>query len=290
MEKLYNHVPFLKKTNERFKKETNRNKKIERGRRKNFNTVKKGEDDKENAGKKPGGKNKPLLGDDNVVGRNKNPKKKAFEKEVTLAPDTTIKVNHAKRTKRIIMFRRRQLTARRSTSSIAALTPTASSSSTRWTPATKIKVSVLAKEPLEDKGWYKTAQSVARVLMMVRNVSLSYRNQYSMALPGFKPMIGNIFGQRSGMGAMSPGLDFAFGFIGDSYIDKARENGWLLMNDSLATPATTNRTEDLQLRATLEPVRNFKIDLNASRAMTTARSVQYIRMRATRQRRAERSR
>lgn len=26
MEKLYNHVPFLKKTNERFKKETNRNK------------------------------------------------------------------------------------------------------------------------------------------------------------------------------------------------------------------------------------------------------------------------
>ena len=275
MEKLYNHVPFLKKTNERFKKETNRNKKIERNRRKNFNTVKKGEDDKENAGKKPGGKNKPLLGDDNVVGRNKNPKKKAFEKEVTLAPDTTIKVNHAKHTKRIIVSAKTadgkafDIKYRRAdANSIVILNKVDS--------ATKIKVSVLAKEPLEDKTWYKTAQSVARVLMMVRNVSLSYRNQYSMALPGFKPMIGNIFGQRSGMGAMSPGLDFAFGFIGDSYIDKARENGWLLMNDSLATPATTNRTEDLQLRATLEPVRNFKIDLNASRAMTTARSVQYM--------------
>ena len=268
MEKLYNHVPFLKKTNERFKKETNRNKKIESGRRKNFNTVKKG-------GKNPGGKNKPLLGDDNVVGRNKNPKKKAFEKEVTLAPDTTIKVNHAKRTKRIIVSAKTadgkafDIKYRRTdANSIVILNKVDS--------ATKIKVSVLAKEPLEDKKWYKTAQSVARVLMMVRNVSLSYRNQYSMALPGFKPMIGNIFGQRSGMGAMSPGLDFAFGFIGDSYIDKARENGWLLMNDSLATPATTNRTEDLQLRATLEPVRNFKIDLNASRAMTTARSVQYM--------------
>lgn len=275
MEKLYNHVPFLKKTNERFKKETNRNKKIESGRRKNFNTVKKGDNDKENAGKKPGGKNKPLLGDDNVVGRNKNPKKKAFEKEVTLAPDTTIKVNHAKHTKRIIVSAKTadgkafDIKYRRAdANSIVILNKVDS--------ATKIKVSVLAKEPLEDKTWYKTAQSVARVLMMVRNVSLSYRNQYSMALPGFKPMIGNIFGQRSGMGAMSPGLDFAFGFIGDSYIDKARENGWLLMNDSLATPATINRTEDLQLRATLEPVRNFKIDLNASRAMTTARSVQYM--------------
>ena len=78
------------------------------------------------------------------------------------------------------------------------------------------------------------------------------------------------------MGAMSPGLDFAFGFIGDGYIEKARRNGWLLMNDSLATPATTNRTEELQLRATLEPVRNLKIDLTATRTVTTARSVQYM--------------
>ena len=49
-----------------------------------------------------------------------------------------------------------------------------------------------------------------------------------------------------------------------------------MVNDSLATPATTNKTEDLQLKATLEPVRNLKIDLNASRTMTTARSVQYM--------------
>ena len=84
------------------------------------------------------------------------------------------------------------------------------------------------------------------------------------------------------------GLDFAFGFIGDGYIEKARRNGWLLMNDSLATPATTNRTEELQLRATLEPVRNLKIDLTATRTVTTARSVQYM-YEAIQQRRAVRS-
>mgnify|MGYP000054952671 FL=1 len=65
-------------------------------------------------------------------------------------------------------------------------------------------------------------------------------------------MVGNMFGQGSGYGPLSPGLDFAFGFVGDSYIDKARENGWLMVADSLATPAATNQTEDLQLRATLE--------------------------------------
>lgn len=151
---------------------------------------------------------------------------------------------------------------------------------------TKVKVTVTPKEPLENKGWYRTMQSVARVMMMVRSVGISYRNQYSMSLPGFMPMIGDAFGQTRSVGAMSPGLDFAFGMIGDSYIDKARDNGWLLMNDSVATPATTNKTEDLQIRATLEPIKNLKIDLNANRTMTTAKSIQYM-YEAIRQPRAE---
>ena len=134
--------------------------------------------------------------------------------------------------------------------------------------ALSVKISVTPKEPLENKGWYKTAQAMARVLMMVRSVGISYRNQYAMTLPGFMPNIGDAFGQTKGTGVMSPGLDFAFGLTGDSYIEKARENNWLLMNDSVATPATTSSTEDLQVKMTLEPVKNLKIDLNASRTRT----------------------
>ena len=272
LEKLYNHVPFLKKTNDRFKKSNSitpksismnsnsRNRKRDKAAQKDAD--------------KDGGKNKQGAKDDRL--RSQLPKnKRAFEKEITLLPDTTIKVVHSKKTRRIIVSAKTEdgrafaLKYRRmDDNSIRILNKVDS--------ALKIKVSVIAKEPLDEQGWYRTAQSVARVLMMVRNVSVSYRNQYAMSLPGFKPMIGNAFGQGRGMGAMSPGLDFAFGFIGDSYIEKARDNGWLMVNDSLATPATTNKTEDLQLKATLEPVRNLKIDLNASRTMTTARSVQYM--------------
>ena len=111
--------------------------------------------------------------------------------------------------------------------------------------------------------------------MLVRNASFSYRNQYSMSLPGFLPNIGDVFGQRRG-DIMSPGLDFAFGLIDDSYIDKSIERGWLLMDGDVATPATTSLTEDLQLRMTLEPVKALKIDLNASRTKTTAKSIQYM--------------
>ena len=75
---------------------------------------------------------------------------------------------------------------------------------------------------------------------------------------------------------MAPGLGFAFGLTGDEFLDKAADNGWLLMADSISTPATTNKTTDLQLRATLEPVRDLKIDLNASRTESRSRSIQYM--------------
>ena len=114
-----------------------------------------------------------------------------------------------------------------------------------------------------------------RVLMMVRSINISYRNQYSMLLPGFMPNIGDAFGQRSS-GGLSPGLDFAFGTIGDSYLDKAYNNGWLLNNESVSTPANINSSNDLQVRAVLEPMRDLKIDLNASRMDTRAKSIQYM--------------
>ena len=141
--------------------------------------------------------------------------------------------------------------------------------------ATKLKVNVLPKAPLEEKAWYKTMQAISRVAMMARNVSFSYRNNYQLTLPGFLPTIGDAFGQTK-QGIMSPGLDFAFGFVSDSYIEKAREHDWLLLNDYIATPAATSKTEDLQIRMTLEPVKNLKIDLNAMRTMTTQKSIQYM--------------
>ena len=276
MEKLYNHVPFLKKTNERFNRSTSaNNRKKQKDERKNKAKDKnktKGNADGKDAEKKTD--DKTTAKDNNL--RNQLPKnKRAFEKEITLLPDTTVSVRHSKKSRRLIVSAKTEdgkvfpLKYKRvDDNNIRILNKVDS--------AIKVKIAVTAKQPLDELKWYRTAQSVARVMMMVRNVSVSYRNQYAMALPGFKPMIGNMFGQGSSMGPMSPGLDFAFGFIGDSYIEKARQNGWLMMNDSLATPATTNRTEDLQLRATLEPVKNFKIDLNASRTQTTARSVQYM--------------
>ena len=137
-----------------------------------------------------------------------------------------------------------------------------------------IKLTVAAKPAADTQWWYKPAQSVARLLMMVRTVGLTYRSTNAMSIPGFMPNVGDAFGQRTG-GVMAPGLDFAFGLAGDSYLQKAYDNGWLMMVDSKASPAASNQTTDLALRATLEPARDLKIDLSASRTETKARSIRY---------------
>lgn len=287
--RLYGHIPFLKKANERFERQTSQSeierKKQERqaaatARRKQREAEAEARRKAVAEGKDPEEAVKQLrMARQQETDRQRSLplNRRAFEQEITLRPDTTVTVSHGKHTRRITVTARTE-DGRRLKLRFRRLDDNRIRILNKVDTALKLKIAVSPKAPLDDQRWYRMAQSVARVAMMVRSVSLSYRNQYSMALPGFMPTIGDMFGQtrHAGADALSPGLDFAFGLTGDGFIDKARRNGWLLMNDSVATPATTNHTEDLQLRATLEPVRDLKIDLTATRTMTTARSVQYM--------------
>lgn len=260
-ERLYNHIPFLKKTNERFNRTRPTRPKLTA-------EQKKAEREKKEKEKKEKGKD-----DDKKKALPKN--QKSFEKEIVINADSAILVSHSKNTKRLIVSAKDER-GKAIKIKYRKVGDTQLKVFNRTDSAIRMKLTVTPKEPLDNKSWYKTAQCVARALMMVRSASISYRDQYAMALPGFMPTVGDAFGQTRGTGALSPGLDFAFGLIDDDYIGKARDNNWLLMNDSVATPAVTNRTEDLQIRMTLEPFKDFKVDLTASRMQTTSRSIQYM--------------
>ena len=263
METLYNHFPFLKKANERFKNATPHS--DQRSEKAIAKTQTEGPRQTGGTASAKGAKNK-----------------NAFQKELTLKPDTTLTVTHNKKSKRLIVTAK---TKDGKTYPVKYKVIDDNKILIKNQDTTVIKLSVVAKPAAEKEWWYKPAQSAARLLMMVRTVGLTYRNQKALSVPGFMPNVGDAFGQRlqrhtltSGQrtgGVMAPGLDFAFGLAGDAYLQKAYDNGWLLMVDSMASPAATNETNDLQLRATLEPVRDLKIDLNASRTETKARSVRY---------------
>ena len=252
MVKLYNQVPFLKKVNELFSK------------RQTYTPKKKTVAAKDTVKNK---KDTPSFAD--------RAKKNAFVREMTLAPDTAITVTHGKKTKRL------NITARTEDGKLIPLKIKKLDENkirivNKGDSTMKVKLQVVALEPLDDKPWYKVAQHAARFAMMVRNISVSYRNQYAMTLPGFMPNVGDIFGQRTGGQTMAPGLAFAFGLTGDDFINKAQANNWLLNNDSIATPATSTSVKDLQVKMTLEPIRDLKIDLNMTHSETKAKSIQYM--------------
>ena len=250
MEELYNLVPFLKATNKHFAATRSRSSSNRNNSR----------NSKNNANKKNS------KGDDE--------KKKVFEQEIALRPDTTVTLRHNLRSRKLRVTAIRQ-DGKRYVLRYKTLNSNSIVITTQDT--VKLKVSIRQARPLEEQSWYKIARSAARFGMMLRNVSFSYTDSYNMSLPGFLPNVGDFFGQRSRSGnPLAPGLDFAFGFTDDSYIDKAADRGWLLMNDSVSTPATTNNSRNLQINATLEPIPSLKIDLTATRVESKSRSIQYM--------------
>lgn len=244
METLYNHWNFLKEANKKF-----------------------------SSSSRSSGRKTPSRGGKAVKDKDEDSTKKNFTQEVTLKADTTLVITHNQKTKKL------RVTALRKDGTKYPVKYKVIDNNkieilTRDTVS--LKLSVGPKQRQEEQGWYKGMQMVARTLMMVRNVSLSYKNSHNMSIPGFLPQIGDIFGQTRAGGIFVPGLDFAFGTADDDYIRKAYDRGWLLRSDSIISPATTTQMEDLQLRATIEPVRDLKIDLNASRVVNRNSSIQYM--------------
>ena len=202
----------------------------------------------------------------------KSSEKKVFNKEIQLKKDTTVTIKHNQKSKKLRVYAikadGKRLPIRYKVldqNQIVILTQ----------DTAKVKLTVAPRKRKEDQGWYKALQLTSRLAMSVRNVSVSYTNKYNMAIPGFLPQVGDFFGQGKSDG-LRPGLDFAFGFVGEDYISRAVDRGWLMRSDSVITPATTNMAEDLQVRAVIEPYRDIKIDLHASRSINKSKSIQYM--------------
>ena len=236
-EKLYNIFPYLEETNKRF------------------------------AGNKSKSKSKSK-----TAKKAKQPK--PFTKEVTLQMDTTVTLVHNLKSKKL------EVTASTKNGDKYKLKYKVLDENKiliKNNDSINVKVKILAKvKDGERSSFAKAMQYPTRVLMMVRNVTFSYTNAYAMNLPGFLPDAGDIFGQSRNDGVYAPGADFAFGFFDESFLSKAHKRNWLLKNDSISSQATTTAAQDLQIRMTLEPVKDLKIDLNASWTRNQSKSIQFM--------------
>lgn len=203
----------------------------------------------------------------------KKEKPKRYEKEVQLKKDTTVTVRHSLGSKKPKVT---ALTVEGNRYPIRYKVVDANTIRIETRDSIRIKLTAIQGPKPEDNRWYKIAQSTARFAMMVRNVSVTYKNTYAMSVSGFRPEIGDMLGQTRGSAGFAPGLDFAFGMTDESYLYKAADNGWLITDNANISPATTNAQEDLQIRMTLEPLRDLKIDLTAGRTRNNSNQIQFL--------------
>jgi cell surface protein SprA len=118
---------------------------------------------------------------------------------------------------------------------------------------------------------HPVAGFIARAIMTVRNVSGTYSLTDGTMLPGYNqessvlgfnnnfsaPLSGFVFGQQR--------YDFWGRETGYNIATTSANNGWLVQNQDLNKQYTITHSQNLNLRASLEPMKDVTIELTANR-------------------------
>ena len=206
--------------------------------------------------------------------KTKKEKPKKFNKTVKLSPDSAIVINHKLGVKNV---------------KVSASTTDDKPFKIEYKVKDKdnVIISTLGSENLkftitevpkaETKNFFtESAQYACRVLMSVRSINVRWKKTTSLNVPQFIPEIGDIFGQSTHYDVMAPGLDFAFGFAGKSYIDKAIDRGWLMNDQTQTTPAVYGCTQEFNAEVQLEPIAGLKITLTGNRTDNRTSQIQFM--------------
>ena len=122
-----------------------------------------------------------------------------------------------------------------------------------------------AKDSLEKPNYGKIIlDGTLRFIMMVRNVSANYTRGSGTTLPGYMGTP-KLFGID--LHDKSPGFLFVFGGQPDVQAIGAA-NHWLTTDSLMNTAYQRTMNENLNLRATIEPFRDFRIEVSATRRYT----------------------
>lgn len=122
------------------------------------------------------------------------------------------------------------------------------------------------KDSLQEKPNYgkMILDGTLRVMMLVRNVSANYSRGSGTTLPGYMGTP-NLFGID--FSNSSPGFLFVFGGQPDVQAMGARGH-WLTTDSLMNTAYQRTKNEVLNLRASIEPFKDFRIDVTANRNYT----------------------
>ncbi|MFM7854894.1 MAG: cell surface protein SprA, partial [Flammeovirgaceae bacterium] len=113
----------------------------------------------------------------------------------------------------------------------------------------------------------KGLRLITRLFMSIRNINGNYTLTEGTILPGFTETP-KLLGMDQNWN--SPGWGFILGEQDPNFAQKAAANRWLTRNKKLTNPFSQNQTEELTLRANLEPFTDLKIQLDARRTINSS--------------------
>lgn len=122
---------------------------------------------------------------------------------------------------------------------------------------------------VEDKKsiFIESTSFLTRLMMSVKNVSINYSETNNTVLPGYLPSTG-ILGIDSYNGHSAPGFDFLVGNTDESFGMYAAENGWITTSDAFNSSFLNTKSKILSGKASIEPIRDFKINLIFKRSFS----------------------
>ncbi len=139
----------------------------------------------------------------------------------------------------------------------------------RTLPKGKPEAKKKTKAPkARNKSMTKVLNAGVDILTSVKRMQFTYSENNGTYLPGYTRTPGFI-------GTLKPTLGFTFGSQSDvRYL--AAKRGWLTVYDEFNEQYTETHTKQLDISATLEPVKNLKIDIVGSRAYYENYNENYI--------------
>ena len=208
----------------------------------------------------------------NTVSNRERPKQ--IERAISLSQDTTTVFRHNLKTKKV------KVSAIKDGKPIKLLTKVLDDNNIEILNRDQGNLIITVKEEKSESknSLVKELSDYAlRFLMMPRSISFRWRNSHSMMLPQFSPNVGDIFGQSAKYGnGLAPGLNFAFGFYDETFIDKALKKEWLLTGNEMTSPAIWNKGKEFNFELILEPIRGLRIVLTSNLADNRTQQIQFM--------------
>lgn len=238
--RLYNRIPYLKRINQKYGE-------FSRGRRDAL--TKKGQIAPLNA-------NMPVKFRDGKVVLKKNIPQSVFHKLGTL--NVTVRATDEKG--KVINGKIKVVNENR-----VLFTPE--------TDCAKATVEVSGGNDKSVKVRVKFDEYLARFLMMIYSVNVSYSENGGTGLYGYLPgssILGSVnYEGVDGQKLFAPGLPFILGQQNSNFGMQAAQRGWITTDTTLNKPFMLNQNTRLTIRAKLVPIPDLKVDIIANRSFSS---------------------